>query len=422
MKKGFYIIFVLIITCFVCQSCRSKKNVTKNKNFAYLYNPSSSSLHPEYLIYHKTELVSQLLVKFYPGEILFNQTNEGGEFTAGLKFSYKLFDYETKNFVDSSSSVIKLDLEEMQDEMITFVPFKALIGKKYIIQVIIQDIKRNSQHRASFIVDKTNKFNSQNYLIRKFGTSAPVFNGRVDSTESFFIEYAHSHYDSLNVCYYKNDFTLPNPPSTVVVTHDRFDYPDTQYVLSDTFLIRLNKKGLYTFQVDTGKFNGISILYFGESFPHIRYFDDLTDPLSYLMNDTEFRKFASIPNKKLAVDNFWLKAAQDNIDLSRELIRIFYNRAYLANYYFTSYKEGWKTDRGMIYIIYGLPNIIYKTDDSEKWIYEDMKGSSQLYFKFKKINHPFSENVYMLERSELLQTRWRDAIDSWKNGKPYVFN
>ena len=65
-------------------------------------------------------------------------------------------------------------------------------------------------------------------------------------------------------------------------------------------------------------------------------------PLKYILKDKEFNEIINTPNKKLAVDEFWLRAANKNVELARDLIRIYYNRAYLANYYFTSYKEGWK--------------------------------------------------------------------------------
>ena len=58
-----------------------------------------------------------------------------------------------------------------------------------------------------------------------------------------------------------------------------------------------------------------------------------------------------------------------NIDKARELIRIYYTRILYSNYYFTSYKEGWRTERGMIYTIYGPPDKVYKTSDGESWGY-----------------------------------------------------
>lgn len=405
-------------------SCSSSGKTSKNKNFAYMYNPSSTSLHPQYLVYHKDEEVSTLMIKFYPNELLFNQTNEDNEYRAKVEFSYILTDVENKSLVDSSFILLTLNLDDVQDEMITFIPFMAKLGNKYKLQVKSYDVKRKKSNRTAIIVDKTNKLSRQNFLIRQFGNSVPLFNNQIDSNTSFFIEYTYGKYDSLNVKYYKDNFFIPSPPSLNVHQVDRFEVPDSQYVLhlSDTNIFKVTKKGFYTFQIDTSRNNGIGLSYFGEDYPYFKRADNLVYPLNYLMNDTRYKKLLQIPNKKLAVDNYWLNAANDNIEVARELIRVYYNRALLANYYFTSYKEGWKTDRGMIYLIYGLPNYIYKSDDTERWIYEELQGPEKLYFKFKKVYNPYSDENYVLMRSELLQTRWKDAISSWNSGKPYSFN
>lgn len=423
-KKQIESKIIILLALAIIQACSPTKNTAKKKNFSYIYNPSITSLHPEYLVFHKSETRSMLMVKFYPNELLFNQVNADDKYTAEIKFSYFLYNEKTKEMEDSSSALIDLDLNEVEEEMVSFIPFNAQFGNKYNLQVITRDVKRKTQHRSAIFVDKTNKFSKQNFVIRQFGNSAPVFNNWVDSSTVFFIDYAYGKYDSLNISYFKDNFNVPSPPSTNVFKIDKFNKPDSQYTVfvSDTNLFRLTRKGFYTFQIDTAKDNGISLAYFGEDFPYLTLADDLLQPLNYLTNKPTFRSISGIPNRKLAVDNFWLDVANDNIELAREVLRIYYNRVYLANYFFTSYKEGWKTDRGMIYIMYGLPNYIYKSDKTERWVYEEMQGPEQLYFKFKKIMHPYSNQHYMLIRSELLQTRWKDAVESWNSGKPYSFN
>ena len=56
-------------------------------------------------------------------------------------------------------------------------------------------------------------------------------------------------------------------------------------------------------------------------------------------------------NRKIALDNFWL-GFTNNVERSRELVRIYYNRVLYANYFFSSYKEGWQNrQRNDIYYI-----------------------------------------------------------------------
>ncbi len=145
----------------------------------------------------------------------------------------------------------------------------------------------------------------------------------------------------------------------------------------------------------------------------------MIEPLTYLLSDKEMDDMNSQADKKLAVDNFWL-GASDNIDRAKEQIRIYYNRVLYANYYFTSFKEGWRTDRGMIYVIYGPPTGLYKTPTEEKWVYGNEKSTQKISFTFKKVDSPFSYNIYRLSRSADLNSRWVQAIRSWRQGNIFI--
>jgi len=111
-----------------------------------------------------------------------------------------------------------------------------------------------------------------------------------------------------------------------------------------------------------------------------------------------------------------------NIEIARELISIYYNRAYFANLYFTSFKQGWKTDRGMIYVIYGPPQAIYRNDSQEKWVYYRKSFSSSITFIFNYTQSPYALNHYILQRSESYDWHWREAVESWKKGNVFILD
>ena len=134
-------------------------------------------------------------------------------------------------------------------------------------------------------------------------------------------------------------------------------------------------------------------------------------------------------NHKIALDDFWIKIG-GNIEKSRELIRIYYTSVLYSNYYFTSYKQGWMTERGMIYVIYGPPDKIYKSSEGEIWGYKKPVIKSRwggrysvkedyLYFTFKHRDNIFSDNDFYLSRTETLVTNWDKAILSWRKGIVY---
>ena len=144
----------------------------------------------------------------------------------------------------------------------------------------------------------------------------------------------------------------------------------------------------------------------------------MLEPLKYLTTRQEFKNLQDRGANKETIDDFWFRVA-GNRERGKAIIREFYNRIEEANRFFTSYLEGWKTDRGMIYLIYGPPNVIYKTLDSENWIYGEQNNVLSVNFTFYKVDNPFTENDYYLSRSPVYRSSWYRAVDSWRQGKVY---
>ena len=88
----------------------------------------------------------------------------------------------------------------------------------------------------------------------------------------------------------------------------------------------------------------------------------------------------------------------------------------LANNYFTNYKEGWKTDKGMIFIIFGNPDEVYKNDVGELWIYRKNDNFPKMRFSFAKVPNIFTDDHYTLLRSHSYQNNWFKAIQLWRRG------
>jgi GWxTD domain-containing protein len=204
--------------------------------------------------------------------------------------------------------------------------------------------------------------------------------------------------------------------------------PDTVVAVSysDTLPLMFPRRGIYFCSVARGVNEGYSIFNFGPEFPNMTTPEEMMEPLAYLANTDEMAAIKDDPKPKMALDGFWLKCG-GNVEKARELIRIYYTRVLYANYYFTSYKEGWRSDRGMIYILYGPPDKLYKSTDEERWGYRMpvVKSSwgtrysvqdNYLYFSFKKRPNRFSDNDYSLSRSETVITYWDQAVLAWRKG------
>jgi len=134
--------------------------------------------------------------------------------------------------------------------------------------------------------------------------------------------------------------------------------------------------------------------------------------LRYLTSNQSFSALEKQADFRNAVETFWLDIA-NNPDKGRKLIKDFYTRVRYANMFFTSYKEGWRTDRGMIYIVYGKPGVVYKSGHEEIWTYGFDRQHNSVDFKFKYVVNPFTDNDFQLIRIANYKDSWNRAIEKW---------
>lgn len=362
------------------------------------------------------------MVKVYPVELLFNQANAEGKYQAWLSIRYRSYELgKTRMLVDSSSLEFPLQLEGLKKEFVTNINLKTQPSKKYLVEVVVMDRLRKTAVQTFLSLDRSTEVNSQNFMILNHKTRSVIFNPVVDSNMIFDVYFPKKTIDTLYVRYYKPDNRIPYTPNLLLSTPVKLSEPDSTWIMPywETEGIQINEKGVYQFAIDTVDETGCNIFYFGQHYPSVKTPGQMIEPLAYLLTDNEMADMKSQDDEKLAVDNFWL-GASDNIDRAKEQIRIYYNRVLYANYYFTSFKEGWRTDRGMIYVIYGPPAGLYKTPEEERWVYGNEKSEEKISFTFVKIDSPFSYNIFRLSRSEDLNSRWVQAVRSWRQGNIFV--
>lgn len=411
-------VIISVICFFLITSCATQRNFDRAMNLAYLYNPSMASLHPRYQVFHESDQTSILSVKVYPVELLFNQANDDGVYQAHLEIYYRLYELNGgRSLVDTGLYKYPIEMQNVRREFVANIPLPTQVSRKYNLEVITNDRLRNKAVQAFIPIDKTSPYNYHNFEVVRVTTGQPIFNSILDSSQVIRIRYPNDEVDSLFLSYYPVDSVIPYPPSLLIPSRTLQPDPDTTYAIAnqDSFAIRFTEEGMYHFTVDPAISEGYTIFYFGEHFPSIKTTEQMIDPLEYLVSEAEIARMRRNENQKLAVDNFWINTA-GSIDKARELIRIYYNRVFYANYFFVSYKEGWKTDRGMIYIIYGPPDVLYKNDEEERWIYRSNKGTDNISFTFRKVENPFTQNDFVLNRSDELDSRWGEAISSWRSG------
>jgi len=226
--------------------------------------------------------------------------------------------------------------------------------------------------------------------------------------------------EQLYVKFYDRDFPIASAPFAVV-SPKPFDFtPDRHYLLEKTgpnkFKVNVFRNGFYQITPDTNKRIGGTVFFFGNYFPGTKTVNDILSPLRYITTSAEFNEMAQGDNIKKNVDAYWLKLG-GSAERARKLIEAYYSRVEYANRYFTSYLEGWKSDRGMCYIVFGPPDIVYRYTASERWVYGEEGRYNSLSLVFTKVVNPFTPNDFRLNRSGALKTPWYRAVEFWRQGR-----
>ncbi|HEX2937046.1 MAG TPA: GWxTD domain-containing protein [Bacteroidales bacterium] len=416
--------FVIICCVVLLAACNSQKKAAFEQNQSNIYQPSVLSIRPEYSVFHTSDTLSQLMIKLDLAEILFNQANPENELQAMLRFQYNLVDITSNNnnkeVSDSLTTVKKLVKQQGSDVIIASLNIHAQTGKVYLLNIEVFDMLRNSGQKSFVVIDKTSAYTSQNFRVMIAGSNMPLFRSYIPDVDSVKI-LLRKNVDRLYIKYARDNTTLALPPFSSQTEPAFVFAADSSWVLpySTDKVYHFPYKGFYLIQTDSTQSAGLFLSGYDKSYPMVKEVASMISPLEYLSTSEEFRKIKEADDPKLALDNFWLKMG-DNVAVSREMIRVFYNRMFYANLYFSSYKPGWKTDRGMIYMVFGPPSYIKKTANAETWEYNIKEEASNLTIKFIKAASPYSFNHYIMQRSDEYTPYWRMAIDSWRSGRVFT--
>lgn len=177
--------------------------------------------------------------------------------------------------------------------------------------------------------------------------------------------------------------------------------------------ITLPAEGLYTIRLATQP-GLLGVLATNAEYPELTTAAELIEPLIYLTTSAERKRLYDAPNPKRAVDEFWLKAAAGQQGLARQAIRMYYGRTAEANRLFAAHKEGWMTDRGMLYIVLGAPDAVYRTAQEERWVYHATDGAASSTYVFRPKPSTFAFEHYELVRRPEYERLWYAAVEQWR--------
>jgi GWxTD domain-containing protein len=415
-------ISALILTCVSFYSCFTPNKVSV-QNIADIYHSDYHYLHPQFTIYQVNDSNALLYYKLNEEELLYIRRNQEDSFYSSAKIICRVTAaYESNQMMDSSSVVLKFSsiTNNKKAFAIGSILLKLKSNHNYLVTAYTTDLVSKKEEVSFINLPASDDLGSRNFLVTNNTDGQPLFPNYIDSDANLTIT-GNKPIQKLTVNYFRRDFPMAAPPfgtSDATLSYK----PDSTFIINadanGKFSLSVHSSGIYHVQVDTSSRNGVTIYRFQKYYPVVGLPAQLIPPLRYITSNEEYSRLTSANDVKKAVDEFWINLAGSQ-ERAKSLIRIFYSRVQDANKYFTSYVEGWKSDRGMIYIIYGPPNVVYKNSYSESWIYGEDRNFMSLTFVFRKTDNPLTGNDYGLERSAQFRNVWYNAVDIWREGRVY---
>lgn len=418
MKFFFTISFIAVLVGCQTQSVRQTSSDR-------LYKKENNELNAQFVVYHVNDSVSQLFYKISNETIVYKKTDTSSAFYSNIKLFLRISNDETLDVIRDTASDVIYDRQtqvKVRDLIGSFY-FTLKNGNKYHVNIDVFDVNKKVKYTQNVFADKTSKETRQNFLITNWAGEVS-FNSYYKPEEVVYIKSDRNQEKVFMTDYFEYKFNVALPPftlSTMPQFQYKPEYSKSLYFKNDRFELELPKSGLVHLKTNSETKEGVTFFIYESSFPKIKNAEQMVLATRYIMAKKEFDNCINASDKKVAIDAFWLEIAGSN-ERAKELIKRYYGRVQEANRLFTSYQEGWKTDRGMIYIVFGAPNKVSTRKNGEIWTYGEVGNPNSIVFTFNKVSNPFTDNDYYLERNEFFKMPWYQAVDMWRQGRIYIDN
>ena len=400
-KIVFFFLFLFLIspsliakTNFPLVNSAYKYNVNAPVKCKYLLAAKEDSVH----VYLKIDLTD-------------------GSFDDGYKIGYELKNFycEKSQEIVASLYLNNLLLGKKRNTYFLKIPLKVDNNINLMLLSIIKDDE--TAFYFDIPLNLTDNFSPPNLILTNFRTGLPVFNNYLKMEEEFVIRQSFGSSEAIPVYFYqyKYNFTAAFPPMASGAEPAKALEIDSVFSISSSGPANLNNQALYFAQRDTSSFKGISFRVVPPYYPDLKRAEEIIDPLIYISTNSEMARLSKAEDLKKALDTYWLDLI-NNPGRAKITIKSYYDQVELANRLFTTYKEGWKTDQGMIYTLYGAPDEVYFDGNEEQWIYKKTNDFTRVKFTFVKIKNIFTNQHFELMRNKSYESFWFGNVELWRKG------
>lgn len=408
-------LFFSLIGFGVLLGCSSNKPAADN-TVPGAYREDGTNVEFKYTLFHYKPDSSRLYISVNTENLLYaRRGDKASQAVVGVNIHPVDPSIPSKTF-----RILDDDNAKTPKTLVASVDLYIPSDKKSELTITLTDENRSRSQQEKIVADKSNISNRQNFLLTTESKGVPLFTDRVKPYTKYYLHTNAAITDQVFIRGYNRDFPMPPPPFTHY-DPGQFDYEADSVT---TIPIRVGQptqittggRGFYHFQQANDTKRGFTVFISDAEFPEVKTVEDLLGPLRYLMGGKEYQTIVEAPDSRLELENTWIKWTGSK-DRARKAIQSYYKRVETANALFSSHVEGWKSDRGLIYIVYGKPNKVYRTEHVESWIYGEESNPLSVTFHFVKVINPFTDNDYRLNREDIYKPSWYRSVNAWRDGR-----
>lgn len=409
---------LLILAAFFssCTGARKSGSAAKPRDVV--------SIHALVQAIHTDSITTHLHYQLQSEELLYTRTSEKGVYFSRVKISYKIFpNYVTENILDSGTIWLSDSLIENKSHLIYgYFPVKISQGSNCLAEIVAMDENRKTIGVTYLRIYKSSPLVRENFFVNSISyPSCPLPNYTAEPGTMLRIHYRFAKAEQLlQVRYYKREFPFPPPPFSGA-EQIPFNYKaDSIFYLSldeqQNAIFSAAKTGFYHIVADTNSTSGYTLFIKEKQKEGYYLSTEMLRYMRYIVNRQEYTELTESKDPKASLDEIWLRFSP-NKERAKQLISIYFNRVQFANRFFNAHLPGWKTDRGLIFIVFGYPSKVLSDDTSETWVYGEGNTIGSINFIFTKIENPFSDNDFALNRTESYKELWQRTVDAWRQGR-----
>lgn len=357
---------------------------------------------------------------------------EGNKFKVFLRFSLnssmvKISDYDISydlraSYIDEKllNGAIKIDTSNLIStgyrEFFYSFEFEKEKGQTLLV-IQVDNIARDRRYFKDILLSSKNSPDYQPFLVFDVESDLPVFDSYVNTDQKIKLKNILGDESSFSITGRENNAPIAIPPFDDETKNEMAQIPlDTVYGVKVNEEFQLFNPGFYEITANETADKVAGLLVKDEYFPWYSEYSNLIMPLIYISTNQEFSTLLTADDTKSKFESFVLNTISSNPNIGQEFIKYYYRRLRKSAKLFSTTIEGWKTDRGMVYQVFGDPVQVFRNESTELWVYS-LEGGGRTRFIFDIIPGPAGTTEHRLIRGKKYKESWMSAVTRWRSGR-----